>query len=170
MHIPAGPANRKGFTLIELLIVLLILSILAGVVMLSIGGSLAVARKTAYRSVREQVQNAAASYAVEHLGNYPLVGNTTVIDGKTLGIIDVCVLLVKNGPGGLFAEVPKGFISLQTNDNCDSQVYDCSCNTKAHYIWAIDLDGNIYSSCVDTVLNEGGCKNTSSDGFQDVWP
>jgi prepilin-type N-terminal cleavage/methylation domain-containing protein len=166
----AVSANIRGFTLIELLIVLTIISILAGVVILSIGGTIGTARKTAYISVKEQMKRAVISYAINSLGDYPLTGNTTVIDGKTLGIIDVCALLLRNNPTGLFGDMPDGCISYPNNDNCESQVYNCSCNVEAHYIWAIDVNGNIYSSCVDTVSNKGGCKNTSSDGFQDAWP
>jgi prepilin-type N-terminal cleavage/methylation domain-containing protein len=170
MHTANGLANSKGFTLIELLIVLAILSILVGVVILSVGNVFGTARKTAYTTVQHQVQTAAVAYAIQHLGTYPLTGATTIIDGKTLGIVDVCALLLNNNPDGLLGEIPDGLISYQDDDNCDSSVYNCSCDAKAHYIWAIDLDGNVYSSCVNTVSNKGGCKNTGSDGFQDIWP
>jgi type IV pilus assembly protein PilA len=158
MRTTAGSFNRKGFTLIELLIVMSILMILVGVVILSVGNVFGRARTTAYTSVKDQVQTAVVSYQIDSLGNFPLTGNTTVIDGKTLGILDVCALLVYNTPSGLL------------RDNCDSVEYNCSCDSKAHYIWAIDVTGNVYSSCIDTSLNNGGCKNTSQDGFQEAWP
>ncbi|MFA5367991.1 MAG: hypothetical protein WC333_08940, partial [Dehalococcoidia bacterium] len=109
-------------------------------------------------------------YSAGHSGDYPLTGDTTVIDGKTLGIIDICVLLIKNNPSGLLGEMPDGCLSYDDDDNCDSQTYECSCDTKAHYIWAIDVSGRIYSSCIDTGTNKGGCKNTGQDGYQGVWP
>ena len=170
MRTTRSAAKRRGFTLIELLIVLTILSILAGVVMLSVGGSITTARETAYTSVKGQVRTAAIAYSIQYLGYYPLTGNTTVIDGKTLGIIDVCALLLRNNPDGLFGDMPDGCISYENHGNCDSQTYDCSCDVEAHYIWAIDVNGVVYSLCVDTDLNKGGCKSTSSDGFQGVWP
>ena len=164
-------SNRKAFTLIELLIVLTILSILAGVVILSVGGAIGTARKAAYTSVKGQIRTAAVAYSTQHLGTFPLTGNTTVIDGKTLGIIDVCALLLRNNPdGGLLGDMPDGCISYENYDNCDSQIYDCSCDETSHYVWAIDINGVIYSSCIDTDLNEGGCTNNGSDGFQSVWP
>ena len=170
MHPVKRPSNKKGFTLIELLIVLIILSILAGVVMMSIGGALLTARKTAYNTVKEQVHLSIVSYSAKHGGDFPLTGNTTIIDGKTLGIVDVCALLIKSDSGGLLGEIPDAFILIPGDDNCNSPTYSCSCDVTAHYIWAIDVDGNLYSSCINTAANKGGCKNTSSDGFQDAWP
>ena len=163
-------AKKRGFTLIELLIVLTILSILAGVVILSIGGAIGTARKTAYTSVIGQVRTAAVAYSTKHMGYFPLTGNTTVIDGKTLGIIDVCALLLRNNPNGLFGEMPDGCISGEDQDNCNSADYSCSCDIEAHYIWAIDVNGIVYSSCINTAANEGGCENTGQDGYQGVWP
>lgn len=164
------PDNKKGFTLIELLIVLMILSILAGVVMLSIGGSIVSARKAAYTTIKHQMRTASIAYSAHHLGSFPLTGNTTVIDGKTLGIIDVCALLLPKNPAGLFGEMPDGCILYPESDNCDSQIFNCSCDVEAHYIWAIDATGNVYSSCINTAANGGGCENTGQDGFQSVWP
>lgn len=163
-------ANKRGFTLIELLIVLTIISILAGVVILSIGGSINTARKTAYTSVKGQVRTASVAYSAQHLGSFPLTGNTTVIDGKTLGIIDVCALLLRNNPAGLLGDMPDGCISYPDNDNCGSQTFNCSCDVEAHYIWAIDVNGVVYSSCIDTSANKGGCDNTGQDGYQGIWP
>lgn len=171
MRTTAGSVNRKGFTLIELLIVISILMILVGVVILSVGNVFGRAKSTTYVAIKDQLQTAVVAYQTKSLGDYPLTGNTTIIDGKTLGIIDACALLVSNNPnGGLLRAIPNGFISSPDNDNCHSQAYSCSCDVKAHYIWAIDVSGNVYSSCINTSLNSGGCRNTSQDGFQDVWP
>jgi prepilin-type N-terminal cleavage/methylation domain-containing protein len=171
MRTTAGSVNRKGFTLIELLIVMSILMILVGVVILSVGNVFGRARNTAYVAIKEQMQTAVVAYQVKSLGDYPLTGNTTIINGKTLGIIDACALLISNNPsGGLLREIPDGFISSPDNDNCDSEAYSCTCDVKAHYIWAVDVSGNVYSSCINTSLNGGGCKNASQDGFQDAWP
>lgn len=170
MHTKTGPANKKGFTLIELLVVLVILAILAGVVTLSIVGAIGSGRNTSYITVKHQIQTAAVAYSAKHSGDLPLTGNTTVINGNTLAIVDVCALILRNNPDGLFGELPDGSISTTDGDNCDSQAYNCSCDAKAHYIWAIDVNGNVYSQCINSDLNEGGCENTSSDGFQAIWP
>lgn len=162
--------NKKGFTFIELLIVLTILSILVGAVILSIGNVFDTARKTAYTQVKRQIRDAVIGYSAGHSGDFPLTGDTTVIDDKTLGIIDICALLTRNNPSGLLGEMPDGCILYPESDNCDSQIFNCSCDVEAHYIWAIDATGNVYSSCINTAANGGGCENTGQDGFQSVWP
>jgi len=162
--------NRKGFTLIELLIVMTILSILVGVVVLSVGNVIDTARERAYDSIKHQIQTATVSSAIKTQGIYPLTGNTTVIDGNNLPVIDVCSLIITKNPTGLLKEVPEGCVSNPSNDNCHSAQYNCSCDEKAHYIWAVDMHGQVYSSCINTVANKGGCENTGQDGYQGVWP
>ena len=170
MRATTVPAHNRGFTLVELLIVLAILSILVGTVIMSIGNVFGRARNTAYITVEHQIQTAAVAYSIGNQGDFPLTGNTTVIDGKTLGIIDACALLVYNSPSGLLREIPDGLVSTTEGDNCDSAEFDCSCVTSAHYVWAMDLDGNVYSTCINTSLNHGGCNNSGQNGFQGVWP
>jgi prepilin-type N-terminal cleavage/methylation domain-containing protein len=165
-----GSANNRGFTLIELLIVMTILSILVGIVILSVGNVFVRARDSAYITVKHQVQTAVVAYAMGDLGDYPLTGNTTVINGKTLGILDICALIIYNNPSGLLREIPDGFISYTENDNCDSIEYTCSCEALAHYIWAINVNGDVFSTCINTSLNGGGCAASAQDGFQNVWP
>ncbi|GAG09069.1 unnamed protein product, partial [marine sediment metagenome] len=47
--------GKRGFTLIELLIVMVILAILAGVVIMAVGGVFGTAHESAYESVKPQL-------------------------------------------------------------------------------------------------------------------
>jgi len=166
----AGSTNKRGFTLIEVLLVLVILSILVCAVVLSVGYAFGTSDQTAYISVKEQVQTALIAPLAKSPDGYPVTGNTTIIDGKTLDVIDVCALIVYDTPSGMLRKTPDGFMSNADNDNCDSQEFNCSCNAEAHYIWAVDTNGQVYSSCINTSSNGGGCANTGLDGFQNIWP
>jgi len=160
--------RTHGFTLIELLIVMMILMILVGVVILSVGNVIGTAKRSAYVTVQDQIRTAVVAYQISSLGSYPLTGNTTVIDGTTYGVIDMCALLASAATPGLFSELPDGCADLPGTDNCEAG--GCLCDPAAHYIWAIDISGGVHSTCVNTDENEGGCVNESSDGFQGVWP
>lgn len=158
---------KKGFTLIELLIVMLVLAILAGVVVMAVGGVFDDAKERAYETLRGQIQNAVISYNSENNGHMPPTVGTANISGQK-GILDICSLVL---PEGMLRAAPAGCISLPDgdDDNCDGS--DCGgCMVTSHYIWAIDVKGNVYSQCTDTVANGGSCANNSSDGYQGVWP
>jgi len=159
--------GKGGFTLIELLIVMLVLAILAGVVVMAVGGVFDDAKETAYDTLRGQIQNAVIAYNSENNGHMPPTVGTANISGEK-GILDICSLVL---PEGMLRAAPAGCISLPNgdDDNCDGS--DCGgCLVTSHYIWAIDVKGNVYSQCADTVANGGGCANTSSNGYQGVWP
>lgn len=162
--------GRRGFTLIELLIVVVIISILASVVALSAGGLVDRARQVAYGEAKTQIQNAAVAYLISAEG-FPVTGNTTTIDGDTYSIIDICELIE---PEEMLAGVPDGCWQGdgEGDDNCDGagNVSCTGCEATAHYVWAIGSKGNVVSECKNTDDNDGGCINTSSDGYQGVWP
>lgn len=166
----AASRKQKGFTFIELLIVLTIIAFLMGVVIISIGGSIDTAREKAYITTKHQVQTATIAFSAKNLGRQPLTGNTTLVDDKTLYVIDICALNIHNSSAGLLQEIPQGSVSNPDNDNCDSTEYNCSCYEDAHYLWSMDAYGIVYTSCIDTETNGGGCDNTEQDGFQGVWP
>jgi len=54
--------GKRGFTLIELLIVMVILAILAGVVIMAVGGVFGTAHESAYEGAKDQIQVTIAHY------------------------------------------------------------------------------------------------------------
>jgi len=177
-----GPRKSKsGFTLIELLIVMVILAILAGVVVMAVGGVFGSAHEAAYNSVHDDVQNAVVAYATDNNGQFPFLAGTvnysiTKADGSvvvcpTCRIINMSVLLTSAVPPGMLRDVPDGIIKVAgvNNDNCDgSTAIDTSCLLTNSYMWLMDSMGNVYSKC--TTSGGGTCDNTSRDGFQTAWP
>jgi prepilin-type N-terminal cleavage/methylation domain-containing protein len=155
--------GRCGFTLIELLIVMLILAILAGVVVMSVGGVFKNAGESAYKTLRDQIQDVVIAYTAIHETEPPPTVGTVNISGNK-SILDMCSILL---PGGLLRTAPEGCISINgsNNDNCDSALNCSGCRATFHYIWAIDSKGNVFSTCVG-----GDCAANGEDGYQDVWP
>jgi prepilin-type N-terminal cleavage/methylation domain-containing protein len=155
--------GRYGFTLIELLIVMLILAILAGVVVLSVGGLFQNAGESAYKTLKDQIQSVVTAYSTIHDTELPPTVGTVNISGNK-SILDMCSILL---PGGMMRTAPDGCILINgsANDNCDSNASCSGCQATFHYIWAIDNQGNVYSSCVGSK-----CNMTNTDGYQDVWP
>ena len=172
-----GPRKSKsGFTLIELLIVMVILAILAGVVVMAVGGVFGNAKSKAYNVTKDELKNAVADYASRNSGSMPYTGTMNVtIDGTVRYVINMSALLTANG--GLEAAVPASMAKLTSGtyaalDNCDfTGGTTATCSTTAHYIWATDTYGNIYSLCDDTNGGSTSCNcSDSCDGFQTVYP
>ena len=138
--------GKKGLTLIELLIVLVILAILAGVIVLAVGGIFGRTGEQAYNLVRDELQLAVTSYMTNISAGDPVMANVSNVD--------VCLLL--GSEGGLLREVPDGVTSA--NGNCSGT------DDTAHYIWTFD-EGNVRSVCVGV-----DCTVVGGNGFQDVWP
>jgi len=174
--------SKRGFTLIELLIVMVILAILAGIVIISIGGVFGTAQERAYEGARDQIQVAVGDYMSRELGGRPITGNTTTIDSVVYDIIDLCLVQMSyNGTAagtdigpGLLLEIP---VSAHQNgdDNCDgaaSGFYNTAeagtCDTDAHYVWAVTQAGDVRSECRD--VTAGDCDNLASNGYQGIYP
>ena len=136
--------GKKGLTLIELLIVLVILAILAGVIVLAVGGIFGRTGEQAYNLVRDELQLAVTSYMTNISAGDPVMANVSNVD--------VCLLL--GSEGGLLREVPDGVTSA--NGNCTG------IDDAAHYIWTFD-EGNVRSLCP-------GCPDGSGDGYRGEWP
>jgi len=175
-----GPRKSKsGFTLIELLIVMVILAILAGVVVMAVGGVFGTSKNRAYDVTKDELKNAVADYSTRFSGAFPynasLAGWNTSITLTTGGtvtgyIINVSALLVTNG--GLLSKAPASVANISgTNDNCDwgTANYCGASQANSHYIWYQDTYGNIYSLCSNA---NGGtaCNATTYDGFQTTYP
>lgn len=165
--------GKRGFTLIELLIVMVILAILAGVVIMAVGGVFGTAHETAYESVKPQIQNGVIEYATSHNGNLPgTINNSSAIIDIALGgnvtaeILDLCALVAS---GGILRTMPDGCylglgVAPDGDDNCDGTPCD-GCLDGNHYVWYMDSTGNVYSSCVGD-----DCTLSYTDGYQDTWP
>ncbi|MQY55433.1 MAG: prepilin-type N-terminal cleavage/methylation domain-containing protein, partial [Dehalococcoidia bacterium] len=160
-----------GFTLIELLIVMVILAILAGVVIMAVGGVFGTAHESAYDAVKPQLQNGVIEYTTDHNGNLPpVIGDWNQDIVTPLGtvndtaILDVCAIV---GGDRILRTMPDGcaLITGIENDNCDGTQPCTGCNEDNHYVWYMDSSGNVYSLCPGT-----GCTLNGTDGYQGVWP
>ena len=150
--------SKRGLTLIELLIVLVILAILAGVIVMAVGGVFGTTEEQAYNAARDEIQLATIAYMATPgtIGELPNAGATN-------GTICMCLLL--GDVEGLLREVPDGVI----NANCASPACASACNTTEEcdgsYQWCVDLLGNVKSTTT------GSCFNITDDGYHDgVWP
>lgn len=172
--------GKRGFTLIELLIVMVILAILAGIVIISIGGVFGTAQERAYEGARDQVQVAVGDYMSRELGALPTTGgNVTLSDpAGTYAIIDMCKLqmaynVTPPGPG-LLLEIPVSCAnavgdSNATGINCVN-MGNCpgagNCTAASHYIWVVTDAGDVMSTCVDST----DCTAVDKDEFQGIYP
>ena len=139
--------GKKGLTLIELLIVLVILAILAGVIVLAVGGIFGRTGEQAYNLVRDEIQLAVTNYMTNISAGDPVMANVSNVD--------VCLLL--GSEDGLLREVPDGVTSA--NGNCSGT------DDTASYIWTFD-EGNVGSICVGAECT-AGCPD---DDYCGVWP
>ena len=154
--IKTGFRLRKGFTLIELLIVMVILAILAGVVVMAVGGVFSSSRDTAYYTTKGEIKNAVAHYASENHGALPNASpfDTNVLHPRTEAllcdavngscyIIDIDALLVGAASPGMLGTPPDS----ASPDNC--------AGCTGSYTWLMDDSGNIYSACT----NDPACED-----------
>jgi len=166
-----GPRkSKKGFTLIELLIVMVILAILAGVVVMAVGGVFGNAKSKAYGVTKDELRNAVADYASRTQGDFPYNSSQTyTISGVARYVINMSPLLTSyTASPGLLSTVPASAFTGTGFDNCDGGATGCS--ATSHYIWCMDNVGNIYSICTNLGGGSTACANNSSDGFQTVYP
>lgn len=156
------PLSRK--TVIASILVALLVFVGGGAIYLAIQK---VPSQAPYGIARDGVQSAVLSYRLNHGGGdmLPIMNTsaTIVVDGVSLYVVDICKLLESSG--GILSRVPDCCAKVPgaNNDNCDSG--NCSCTSRGHYIWAIDVNGGIHSACVG-----GGCEANAKDGDQGVWP
>jgi hypothetical protein len=122
------------------------------------------ANLVAYNSIETEIQYAVTTYRNKSDGEMPILnGSLANADCSQCKIININTLLVIND--GILPETPYGLWSGNgsNDDNCDGGCVGCS-NTS-HYIWAIDNDGSVYSTCVGEE-----CEANGEDGYQGVWP
>ena len=162
--------GKRGFTLIELLIVMVILAILAGIVIISIGGVIGRGQETAYNAERESLQTAVLSYYASNNSTWPTSGDTDPVSTPgNAGAIDMSLLTVAVDPALPYLdETPASANEDNTRDDAV---------TNGHYLWSVDASGHVFSECED--IAEGDCtadgnmdatEDAGEDGWQDVYP
>lgn len=179
--------GKRGFTLIELLIVMVILAILAGIVIISVGGVIGRGQATAYDGAKEQVELGVTDYIARTFGDLPtlncsiLAGALNDQDGNamtTLGpwfVVDMCSLTLSEG--GVLKEIPVSAYGVAptittagadcATGNCNTPAYPtCNCSTSNHYTWLLDTTtGDVFSVC-----SGADCDTEDEDGFQGIYP
>jgi prepilin-type N-terminal cleavage/methylation domain-containing protein len=165
-----GPRKSKsGFTLIELLIVMVILAILAGVVVMAVGGVFGSAKSAAYNSVHDEIQNAVTAYSADtsHPGVLPANTSDSITITGCSGCLVINMSALTTTMGGMLRKAPDGLLDT-TLDNCTGGA--TGCKTTSHYIWGVDIYGSIFSSCTNTSTGDCSVVGAGSNGFQGVWP
>jgi len=159
--------GERGFTLIELLIVMVILAILAGIVIISVGGVIGRGQETAYNAERESLQTAVLSYYATNNSTWPTSKDTdpvTTTPGQP-GVIDIALLTDPSG-----SELPY----LDEAPKSAAAGNHCTGGCTGSYLWSVGSDGNVFSEClVDacaTKANGNGVKDAGEDGWQDTYP
>jgi Na+-transporting methylmalonyl-CoA/oxaloacetate decarboxylase gamma subunit len=111
----------------------------------------------AYNTTNNEIQAAVKDYQTKHNELSP------IINTSDRNIINVCVLLISMG--GSLRLTPNGLWSSNgsNDDNCDGGCEGCF-NTS-HYVWAVDDQGNVYSTCIGE-----DCEANGEDGYQGVFP
>ena len=127
------------------------------------GGTWPPATQAAYNTIKEELQNAVQYYQHNNNGTLPTINGTMTINGSVCQILDICSLLTSQN--GTLRAVPDGIWSGNdsTDDNCDDGCEGCF-NTS-HYVWTIDNNGSLYSTCVGE-----DCDANGEDGYQGVLP
>jgi len=144
------------------------MSLLAvGIIIWAAQGTFGPSHRHLYSWDRDDVQLAVTYYMTNTSGSRPITGATMTMSEGTFDIIDICELIKEVAwweaygwwsPG----EVPESCAD-SVHDNCDAG--SCSCYSWAHYIWLLDNQGNVASTCVGTE-----CNANNTDGYQGVYP
>jgi len=151
---------RRVYLFICMLVILLMI---AGIVVMSIGGSFTYVREYTYDTAKVELQNAVKDYQNKNNGALPTVNGTVTINSSTYNIANICPLLTQNGGE------KRTFLDCiwsgnrSADDNCDGGC--AGCRATNHYIWAVDGNGSVYSTCVGDA-----CEAHNQNGYQGVWP
>ena len=143
--------------------ILVILLVIAGVVVMAVGGHVTTCRECAYDTAKTDLQNAVQDYQDKNNGALPTINGTVTINNSSYKIVNICSLL--DSQGCTLQYVPDGCTSINgsDNDNCDAGCEGCY--QEFSYIWAVDDEGNVHSTCVGEHCNTSGV-----DGYQYTWP
>ena len=120
------------------------------------------ATQATYNSIKENLQSAVTAYSESRDGPPPTFNGTyTNANCSQCKVVDINALLVTNG--GFLFDVPAGLALVGADmDNCNGRSIGCA--NDHHYIWIVDANGSVYSTCVGK-----GCE-TNNSGYQGVWP
>jgi hypothetical protein len=143
----------------QFIFIIVILLMIAGIVVMGIGGSVSPSKEGAYGIVKTDLQNAVNDYQNKNDGALPTINGTITINGSAYKIINICLLPTQNEVSlqHIIGSLWGGNGSY--DDNCDGGCAECT--TYGSYIWTVDDEGNVYSTCVGERCNTSGI-----DGFQ----
>jgi hypothetical protein len=150
---------------------MVILAILAGVVVMTVGGVFAETKSAAYGAIKDDINNAVIAYAADHRGNLPIDSNPSQLitynaNGNPTNpcyVINMSALLTTQG--GMLREIPDG----TRQDNCYGGAAGCS--NLNHYTWGITITGAVYSRCdTNNASPQTTCPTGNATGYQGVWP
>jgi hypothetical protein len=174
---------------------MVILAILAGIVIISIGGVIGRGQATAYNSDREQIEAAVAEFMTRPtddtynhvIGEVPVtaaagvnasdINGSEVIPAEVYYVVAMCPLTTNAFPKGILKQVPAtAATGNMANSGANAEAgADASClaagadaTADGHYLWYTTDSGDVVSLCQD--LAAGDCTNLMMDGFQDVYP
>jgi hypothetical protein len=129
---------------------------------------------TKYITTEGQIQSAVLEYAFNNSGLLPVLNASENEEwdirvnffgggSVTARIIDLCTLMEL----GYLEQIPEGVGSFAgaDNDNCDNGNGNCTCQSGAHYVWLVSMEGMVYSVCLGD-----GCMVGMEDGYENVWP
>ena len=114
-----------------------------------------------YNEAKQGIQRLVVIWMNDHGGELPILNPdvTVNISGNGNYIIDICVLMESDDS---LRVTPLSCVELDgpSNDNCDGS--GCTwCWPEQNYIWALNDDGRVYSTCVGV-----DCSATGEDGYQ----
>jgi prepilin-type N-terminal cleavage/methylation domain-containing protein len=138
--------NKKGFTLIEVLLVIVIISILAGIVIVAINPArqLSQANNAERDSDVSAILNAVHQYAVDNRGAYPsAITSTATVMGSTSGLVNLCTDLVPT----YIAEMP-------FDPTASGAAYTDCTSYNTGYTIVVDSDNRITVAAPSAELSE----------------
>ena len=147
-------------------VILTLLGIIAVAVIFTYIGLLLLSDEglASHTDIKKSMGVAVAAYLLQtHSTKPPTTGETVTIDKGTFKIIDICQIVDTVAFESEILEALLLSCTDTTHDNCE--LGPCNCNTDAHYIWLVDANIDIYSTCVGD-----DCAANNQDGYQGVWP
>jgi hypothetical protein len=153
----------KDWRVYSLIFTPIVLMMLAGVWIMAAGGQSSPSKEGAYGIVKTELQNAVNDFQNNNNVSLPTINGTVIINSSTYWIIDICPLLTQN-EGSLQKLIDTLWSGNDSDDdNCDGGCAECQ--AYGSYIWAIDEQGNVYSTCIGE-----DCEANGEDGYQGVFP